>query len=151
MGKIAILFSFLWLTLVPGAAQALTPPWSEQELKSAADAIVEGVAQSPLTCYEKEEKGECADTARYTIPFKVVKIHKGREHLKVGDTITVRFWFNFYKQGCVGDQGARLLPGEEGHYYLKKVSAEPPIQWAPVHWSGAHEKVSGNGELPRCP
>ncbi len=125
---------------------SLTPPIPKETLQNKADLIVEGEVGAPIECFGKIEKEKCYDRISYKVPLKIKKILKGKETAK---TITVTFFQNDYsKSRCVGDQGANLISGDQGIYYLKKSASEN--SFTPLHWSAVILSVHGTALLPEC-
>lgn len=126
-------------------AHALTPPWEDSELESAADLIVEGTIGAPIRCVSPPERFANGTIGRYAVPLKIAKIEKGKA--KPGDNVVLQFMHYFYKPGYTGDQDALPMPGETAKYYLRRSTGG---QVHIVHWSGVKIITPGSGTLPKC-
>ncbi len=143
---ISFLSLFALFILSTSPLFSLTPPIPKETVQNQADLIVEGEVGAPIECFGKIEKEKCYDRVNYKVPLKIKKVLKGKETAK---KITVTFFQNDYsKTRCVGDQGAKLISGDQGIYYLKKSASEN--SFTPLHWSAVVLSVHGTGSLPEC-
>jgi hypothetical protein len=126
---------------LPGAAHALMPPLSPEELKQESNQIVEGKILD-VVCTGEHDKNRCAELTGYKATLKVMKTIKGKRYKK----LELSFKKYDFKKGCVGSPDTVHYPGEEALYYLRCKENRCHL----THWNGIIFKSHGNRSLPKC-